>query len=84
MVKRYDFNDPRSGKELAGIFRTAAKDWRELGTFLRGLRTSSQGSRAIYPDNFEGQVEEVFEVLGFERQQWLSGGFDFPGIARSS
>jgi len=82
MVKPYNFNDPRTSENLGEIFWTTARRWRELGTFLRGLRTNSQGSRAIHPDDFEGQVEEVFEILDFERQRWLSGGFVFPGIAR--
>ena len=82
MVKRYDFNDPRTAEELAGIFWTAAGRWRELGTFLKGLLTNSQRSRAIDPDDYKGQVQEVFEILDFEKQQWLSGGFVFPGISR--
>ena len=72
MVKRYDFNDPHTAEEIAGIFWTAVGRWRELGTFLQDLRTNTQGSRAIHPDDFEGQVKEVFEILDFERQQWLS------------
>ena len=82
MVKRYNFNDLRTTEEIAGIFWTAAGRWRELGTFLQDLRTNTQGSRAIHPDDFEGQVKEVFEILDFERQPWLSGGSVFPGIAR--
>lgn len=82
MVKRYDFNDPRTAEELAGIFWTAAKRWGELGTFLQGLLRNCPDLRPIYPDDFEGQVKEVFEVLDFERQQWLSEGSVFPGIAR--
>ena len=82
MEKRYNFKDPRTAEGLAKIFRTAARRWQELGTFLRGLLTNSQGPRAIRADDFERQVEEVFEILDFERQQWLSRGSVFRGIAR--